>query len=256
MHVMKIALIQADISWEDVNTNLSSAQKIMDRVTDVDLYIFPEMFTTGCTIEPEHVAQPMSGTAVNWLIEQSHRRQAAIVGSMPIVEDGRYFNRMFFVKPDRTLTWYDKRHLFTYGNEHLKYTAGKERHVVEYKGIRFLLQICYDLRFPVWSRNRCDYDAAIYIAAWPEGRISVWDTLTQARAIENQCYVFAVNRIGADQWGRYNGHTTVVDFYGNRLATCEDDVCGVLTYDLTLDKLRKFREKFPVLNDADSFTVS
>ncbi|MCI5560060.1 MAG: nitrilase family protein [Phocaeicola sp.] len=254
---MKIALIQSDIEREDITTNLSTATQTLQNLREkgVELVVFPEMFTTGCTIEPQNVAEGMEGRTVQWFKEQASLCNFAIVGSVPIVENGYYYNRMLFVTPEGNIHTYNKRHLFSYGNEHLSYTAGNERTIVNYKNIRFLLQICYDLRFPVYSRNLGDYDAAIYIAAWPEGRINVWDKLIQARAIENQCYVLAVNRVGKDKWGTYTGHTAIVDFYGNPVGECTESMPGVIIYELTLDKLQRFREKFPVLADADHFSI-
>ena len=190
-----------------------------------------------------------------WMIEQSRTYGIAIAGSLVIIDDGKAYNRLYFVKPDGTYVSYDKRHLFTYGGEDRRYTPGHSRTTVEWGGVTFLLQICYDLRFPCFSRNSSDdahrYDAAIYVANWPQSRRSVWDTLLRARALENQCYVLGVNRIGDDTACHYNGGTAIIDAYGKDVARANDDAPDIITATLDIGKLRSFRKKFPVLNDAD-----
>jgi predicted amidohydrolase len=166
--------------------------------------------------------------------------------------DGCYYNRLYFVKPNGDVTFYDKHHLFTYADEHRGYKRGDERVEVEYRGVRFLLQVCYDLRFPVFCRNRGDYDMMIFVAAWPTSRIHVWDTLLKARALENQCYVAGVNRIGTDPKCEYCGHSVIVSPYGDVMVRCEDDKECSAAAEIDIERLQSFRKKFPVLNDADA----
>ena len=176
---------------------------------------------------------------------------AAIAGSIAVHEDGRYYNRFHFVTPDGNVTTYDKKHLFTFGGEHNRFTAGSERVIVAYKGFRILLEICYDLRFPVWSRNKGDYDMIIYVASWPTPRVEAWKALLTARAIENQCYVAGVNRVGDDPGNNYCGGSRVIDPYGKIIAECEDGREMEVTAEVDMEVLEAFRAKFPVLDDAD-----
>ena len=178
-----------------------------------------------------------------------------MAGSVSIKENGKFYNRFYFVYPDGTYCSYDKRHLFTYGGEHKTFTAGKERVIVTYQGVRILLQICYDLRFPVWSRNRKDYDMVIYVASWPTLRVEVWSALLRARALENQCYVAGVNRVGEDPSCQYSGGTALIDPYGHTLGACKDGEEGEVTADIDMEELERFRQKFPVLDDADAFEL-
>ena len=170
-------------------------------------------------------------------------------------DGGRYYNRLCFVHPDGRVETYDKRHLFTYSGEHRHYTHGTRRVVVNFRGVRILLQVCYDLRFPVWSRNRGDYDVALYVASWPVGRIEAWSALLRARAIENQCYVVGVNRVGRDPVAEYSGASVVIDPYGRTVATCEDHHISAAEAVLDLERLAAFRRKFPVLEDGDAFEL-
>ena len=192
---------------------------------------------------------------MEWMRRTADERGCAIAGSIAVEEKGRYYNRFFFVKPGGQTEWYDKRHLFTYGGEHHTYTPGSQRTVVEWRGMRFLLQVCYDLRFPVWSRNRGDYDVALYVASWPTPRVEAWKALLRARAIENQCYVVAVNRVGEDPSCQYCGGSAVIDPYGKTLAACEDGCACEAEAVIDIDVLEDFRKKFPVLGDADAFRL-
>ena len=192
---------------------------------------------------------------MEWMRRTADERGCAIAGSIAVEEKGRYYNRFFFVKPSGQTEWYDKRHLFTYGGEHHTYTPGSQRTVVEWRGMRFLLQVCYDLRFPVWSRNRGDYDVALYVASWPTPRVEAWKALLRARAIENQCYVVAVNRVGEDPSCQYCGGSAVIDPYGKTLAACEDGCACEAEAVIDIDVLEDFRKKFPVLGDADAFRL-
>ena len=182
-------------------------------------------------------------------------RNCAIAGSVAVQENGKYYNRFYFVHPDGTVQHYDKKHLFTYGGEDKQFTAGTERVVVHYRGVRILLEVCYDLRFPVWSRNLGDYDMILYVASWPTPRVDAWSALLRARAIENQCYVAGVNRMGTDPACEYSGGSAIIDPYGKTMAECPWSCESEATAEIDMEKLAAFREKFPVLDDADSFSL-
>lgn len=254
---MKINLLQTDIVWASLQANHEHAEKMMRSMESADLYILPEMFSTGFATQPEGIAEDMqNGTtpSIEWMKKMACELDAAIAGSVAIrEEDGRYYNRFCFVRPNGECTFYDKHHLFTYGGEHHRYTAGQERVVAEFRGVRFLLQICYDLRFPVFARNKADepYDAIIYVASWPTPRVEAWLALQKARAIENQCYVCAVNRVGTDPSCQYSGGTLMTDPYGKVVAQCPMGEESAIHAELNMKELMAFREKFPVLEDAD-----
>ncbi len=249
---MKISLMQPDIVWADPEANRAKLEEVMWGLDRSDLYVLPEMFSTGFVTEPAGIVES-DGQTLQWMLRMAQELKGAVCGSVAVEEGGQYFNRFYFVKPNGDVASYDKHHLFTYADEHRRYTPGDERVVVEFRGVRFLLQVCYDLRFPVFSRNneKIPYDCAIYVASWPTSRQAVWDTLLHARAIENQCYVAGVNRVGQDESGRYCGGTLLVDPYGNTSAACPLDEDCAITVELDLQHLRDFRRKFPVLKDAD-----
>lgn len=248
---MKVTIFQSDILWGDISANLVRSDETVDGCPGSDLYVFPEMFTTGFCVEPEGVAESVEGETLKWMKSKAVQTGAAIAGSVPVCQDGKFYNRFYFVKPDGSVAQYDKKHLFTYGGEHHHFTAGDKRVIVEWKGVRILLEICYDLRFPMWARNRKDYDMIIYVASWPTPRVEAWKALLTARAIENQCFVAGVNRVGNDPSNRYCGGSRLVDPYGKIMAACEDGVEMAVTADIDMEMLNAFREKFPVLNDAD-----
>ena len=248
---MKISIIQTDIKWADSQANITAADAAVDSAPGSDLYVLPEMFSTGFCTRPEGVAEPYDGRTLAWMKRKAAATGAALAGSVAVCEDGKYYNRFYFVKPDGSVTKYDKKHLFTYGGEHEHFTAGSERVVVEWKGVRILLEICYDLRFPIWSRNRGDYDMIIYVASWPTPRVEAWKSLLTARAIENQCYVAGVNRVGTDPGNEYSGGSRVIDPYGHIMAQCADGKGEVVSAEIDMNMLEAFRGKFPVLDDAD-----
>lgn len=252
---MKITTLQQDILWSSPTENLQRADKAIDEAPISDLYILPEMFSTGFCTEPEGIAE-RDCTSLRWMQQKAKQMGAAIAGSIATEEEGVFYNRFYFVTPEGDYAQYDKHHLFTYGGEHKCYQAGQERVVVEYMGVRILLAICYDLRFPVWSRNRKDYDMAIYVASWPTPRVEAWKALLHARAIENQCYVVGVNRVGKDPYCQYSGHSAIIDPYGKTLAECNEDKECLLTAQIDMEVLKAFREKFPVLEDADDFVLT
>ena len=248
---MKVSILQRNIEWGDVALNIERANEAIDRNTGSDLYVLPEMFSTGFCTQPEQVAEQEGGTALQWMQRKAAQIGAAIAGSVVVKEENRYYNRFYFVTPDGSVTRYDKHHLFTYGGEHHHFTAGNERCVVEYKGVRIMLQICYDLRFPIWARNRGDYDMILYVASWPTPRVAAWSALLVARAIENQCYVAGVNRVGNDPACEYCGGSVIIDPYGVKIAECEISQESEATAEIDMTALEAFRKKFPVLLDAD-----
>lgn len=249
---MKITLIQTDIAWADPKTNVRACEKAITSVPGSELYVLPEMWSTGFATQPEGVAESDDGDSLKWMKDIAARMDAAIAGSIAVKSsaDGSYRNRFYFVKPDGQVSWYDKHHLFTYGGEHLRYTAGDSRVVVEFRGVRFLLLVCYDLRFPVWARSHEDYDAILCVASWPTVRLEAWRALLKARAIENQCYVAGVNRTGDDPSCSYSGGTALIDPYG-RVQECPDYENTTLTSEIDMALLEEFRGKFPVLKDRD-----
>ena len=216
------------------------------------LIVLPEMFSTGFITMPAGEAES-DGASLGWMKAIAKKYGCAVAGSVATEDGGLFYNRFYFVKPDGTFVKYDKRHLFSFAGEDRRFTAGSEKVITEYNGVRFFLQICYDLRFPCFSRNILPnpYDAVIYVASWPSPRIGAWETLLKARAIENQCYAIGVNRVGKDPSCQYNGHSSIVDPYGNASASCAEGVEEIVSADLDLDSLQAFRDKFPVLKDAD-----
>lgn len=248
---MKVIILQRDIEWANPVLNVQRAEEAIDRNAGADLYVLPEMFSTGFCTQPEGIAESSNSDTLKWMQRKAAEIDAAIAGSVAVEQDGKFYNRFYFVKPDRSVTYYDKKHLFTYGGEHLRFTAGEERVVVEWRGVRILLEICYDLRFPIWARNRGDYDMILYVASWPTPRVAAWSALLVARAIENQCYVAGVNRVGTDPACEYCGGSVIIDPYGKTIAACADNTECEAMAEVDMKALEAFREKFPVLKDAD-----
>ena len=257
MQDLKVALVQSDLFWLDPQKNREHFERKITRLKGkADLIVLPEMFTTGFTMEAENHAEPMSGPTVRWMQSLAETTGAVIAGSLIIEENGAYFNRFIWAQPQGALAWYDKRHLFRMAGEHEVYSAGRQLTTVELNGWRICLFVCYDLRFPVWSRNvNLQYDAAIYVANWPQRREHAWRILLQARAAENQAYVIGVNRVGADGLGiRYSGQSMVVDPVGNITIDLADQETEAVTT-LSRAHLEHFREKFPAWKDADRFEI-
>jgi predicted amidohydrolase len=252
---MKILLLQTDIVWKDPQVNLRRADELIASSPAADLIVLPEMFTTGYATDPFGAAEPGGETSLEWMRQTADRTGAAIAGSVAVEEQGRFYNRMFFVKPGGEVTVYDKRHLFSFAGEDRTYTAGTERVVVEWQGWRILLQVCYDLRFPVFARNRGDYDMIINSASWGGSRIDVWDTLTKARAIENLCYFVAVNRVGRDPYDNYPGGTRLFNFKGRIIAEAQENREEAVWAEINREHLDAFRTKFPAMKDADEFQL-
>lgn len=254
---MKIALIQTSLIWENPIENRSHlSQKINGFLEDVDLIVLPEMFSSGFTMNPETVAETMQGETIAWLQHLAKAKNCAITGSLVINENNKYYNRLIFIFPDGEIKTYDKKHLFTLAGEEKIYTAGKDKLIIEYKGFRICPLICYDLRFPVFSRNVEDYDVLIYVANWPKTRVNAWDILLKARAVENMSYVIGVNRIGIDNNNlEYVGHTQAIDFFGNYLLEPQETE-GVFIIELDKNKMLETREKLPFLDDKDGFNLT
>ena len=252
---MTASLLQIDIRWRDELANIQEAERLILSHPGSQLYVLPEMWSTGFVTKPAEENIGDGTTELQWMQQMARQLDAAIAGSVALqAPDGTYRNRFYFVTPTH-VHHYDKHHLFTYGGEHHRYTAGQERVIVEWRGVRFLLQVCYDLRFPIFSRNvpreQGGYDCALYVASWPTPRVQAWRTLLLARAIENQCYVCGVNRIGSDPKCRYSGGTSFIDAYGRRVSEAPDDTPSALTLRLEMAELEAFRKKFPVLMDRD-----
>jgi predicted amidohydrolase len=253
---MKVALIQSPLAWENPLSNRNYFEEKINSIADsVDLIVLPEMFSTGFTMNPAEVFETMEGKTILWLQSLAKAKNSAITGSLVIKENGNFYNRLLFVFPSGDIQFYDKRHLFTLAGEDKTYTPGRKKLIVEYKGFKICLLICYDLRFPVFSRNAEEYDVLLYVANWPKLRINAWDSLLKARAIENMSYTIGVNRVGMDNNKlEYDGHSQIIDFSGNYLIEPQTDE---EIYCITLHKssLLEFREKFGFLNDRDTFTV-
>lgn len=256
MSDLTITIVQTQLHWHDPHANRQMFGKCLDQITDTtDLIILPEMFTTGFTMQPADCAEAMEGPTFQWLRGIADKHDAVVCGSIVIEQEKRFYNRLIWMRPDGTYDHYDKRHLFRMADEHQKYTAGQTLRIFEHNGWRICPLVCYDLRFPVWSRSRNNYELAIFVANWPAPRIGAWDTLLKARAIENVTYVAGVNRIGQDANGKtYVGHSAVLDFLGDALVEAGDQPF-VGSHTLKRDALVRFRDKFPVQLDADDFSI-
>ncbi len=253
---LRLALVQTAMVWQDASANYRHFATLLERVEGVDLVILPEMFSTGFSMDAVQLAEAEDGPGRHWMQEQARRLNAVLVGSLIIrTGDGSYRNRLYWVRPDGSFSHYDKRHLFRMAGEHKHYTAGERRVLLELKGWQVRPLVCYDLRFPVWSRDSYDTDLLLYIACWPKARRNAWNRLLPARAIENLCYVAAVNRTGADGNGYpHAGDSQVLDFQGDcLLAAGEED--GVFYQTLTGEALARYRQRFPAYQDADVFEL-
>lgn len=247
----RIAIVQRDIVWQDIDANLASVELMLQSI-EADVVVLSEMFQTGFVTMPEGVAD--DGRTLSWMRRVAAEHNFAIAGSVVVKEGENYYNRMYFVKPTGEVECYDKHHLFSVGGESEHFTAGGRRVVVVWRGVRYLLEICYDLRFPVWSRNRGDYDVIIYSALWPKPRREVWRTLLRARAMENQAWVVGVNRIGAEPGLEYSGDSVVIDHLGRTMVDALDREC-VEVVELDTQEITRFRERFNVSRDADRFEI-
>jgi len=257
MKNLSISLVQTGLIWQQANANCQHISKLLDdEAASTDLIVLPEMFNSGFTLDATKVAETMQGETVIWMKQLAAKHNAAVTGSLVILENGHNYNRMVIAFPDGNLQWYDKRHLFRMANEHQRYSAGNKRVIVQWRDWRIALYVCYDLRFPVWCRNQQDTDLMLFIASWPAARAYPWQTLLRARAMENLCYVCGVNRIGTDANDiAYSGDSAVIDMAGNNLCQLADSD-SVHSLTLSADKLSEYRKKFPAQLDADSFSVS
>ncbi|MCP1312766.1 MULTISPECIES: amidohydrolase [unclassified Halomonas] len=265
MAELKTSLIQCDLRWEDPRANHAHLETLLGELDgrDTDVIVLPEMFATGFTMNSREMAQPMAQSeSVAWLLEQAKARGCVMTGSVAIVDGGEYYNRLIWATPEGEVIHYDKRHLFRMAGEHERYGMGRERRIVELKGFRILLSVCYDLRFPVWMRQQpaegehFEYDAILCVANWPAARRKPWRTLLQARAVENLAYVVGVNRVGEDAKGLgYSGDSLLVDFKGEPLIDHPANEAFIATGVLDKAELDAFREKFPAWQDADRFTL-
>lgn len=253
---MKIALIQTSLSWENPSENRTSLYEMITSISQyVDLIVLPEMFTSGFTMHPEKVAETMQGETVLWLQEMARSKNCAITGSLVIQENRNYYNRLLFVFPSGEIQHYDKRHLFTLAGEDKVYTSGFDKMIVNYKGFKICPLICYDLRFPVFSRNVENYDVLLYVANWPKIRTNAWDVLLKARAVENMSYVIGVNRTGTDDnQHEYTGHSQAVDFLGNYILEPQENE-GVFIVELDKEAMLETRSKLAFLDDKDNFKM-
>lgn len=255
MDNLKIALIQFDIQWEDTSANLNFLTREFEYMKqDVDLVVLPEMFHCGFSMTPTNCAQKNGGVVLPWMQKMSAEYNFALIGSVVVAEGDHFYNRLYYVNGDE-VKWYNKRHLFTMGGEDEFYTRGDERIIIELKGWKLCPLICYDLRFPVWSRNTKEaYDVLMYVANWPAPRRDVWNCLLKARALENQCYVVGVNRIGTDVSNCYKGDTQLIDAKGCVMINLNEKA-DIAYVDLEKEALEEFRNKFPVLLDGDEYLV-
>jgi len=266
MNNLTINLIQTELKWESVKENQEHFSDLISQIDKTDLIILPEMFTTGFSMNSAELAETVNGKSTLWMKEQAAKKNAVVCGSIIIEEKDTYYNRLIWMRPDGTFESYDKRHLFRMANENNHFSSGASKLIVELKGWRICPLVCYDLRFPVWSRNKAktdrktyanwDYDILLYIANWPEARIKAWEKLIYARAIENQCFVAAVNRIGKDGKDiNYSGNSMLVDAKGELIWKAKDNYEEVKTLEISKIELEAFREKFPVGMDGDSFKI-
>lgn len=255
MKNLRISLVQTDLYWENPVANLAMLEeKISGMNGQTDLIVLPEMFNTGFSTD---LTEPMNFTTHKWMKQMAAQTNATIAGSAGISENSRNVNRLMWVGPSGSFEYYDKRHLFGYGGENQTFSPGNKKIITDIHGFKICPLICYDLRFPVWSRNiNNQFDVLIYIASWPDARIEAWKTLLRARAIENQCYVVGVNRIGKDGKGlNYNGQSALIDFQGKTLHAFDDQE-GIATIEIEKVPLNEFRNRFPFYEDADAFKIT
>lgn len=256
---MRLSIIQTDIVWENKQENLRRLRKKLQALCGTtEVVVLPEMFSTGFSMNSKALAEPANGETITSLKQWAAEFGLAIAGSYIASDKGQYYNRAFFMTPEGEEHYYDKHHLFRMGQEGNHFSAGRDRLTFSYRGWNICLLVCYDLRFPVWSRNvNNEYDLLIYVASWPASRRRAWDVLLRARAIENVCYVCGVNRVGTDGHGlMYDGGSALYSFKGDLLASIPDGQENIATTPIELSPLRSFREKFPVWKDSDSFTLS
>ncbi len=254
---MKATIIQSTLEWENKSANLEHITSLIETAAPGSgIVVLPEMFTTGFSMNPALLAETMDGTTVRWMKETASRGGFALCGSIIVQEEDKFYNRLIFVTPEGHMATYDKRHLHSMGGEHTVYSRGNKRVVYGYREFSFNMQVCYDLRFPVWSRNRGDTDVIIYSANWPSVRSNVWKALLVARAIENQCYVIGVNRVGGSPDGTgYTGDSAIIGPRGEMLASLAQGAEGTASAVLSAETLEKYRSDMPIWRDADPFEL-
>ena len=254
---LKVALVQSELIWENPEQNrLNFTEKIKTINEKIDLIVLPEMFTSGFTMTPEHVAETMNGPSIAWMKALAEETNAAICGSLVIEEDHKYYNRFVFVRPENDISIYDKRHTFNLAGEGEVYEAGTSKIIINYKGWKICPMVCYDLRFPVWARNVEGYDLLMYVANWPKPRTNAWDALLKARAIENMSYCLGVNRIGTDaNHHEYSGHSAVYDVLGESLSHIESNKAEIEVLTLAKAHIKSIRDKLRFLEDRDVFNL-
>jgi predicted amidohydrolase len=253
---LKISIVQSNLVWENIDKNLELFSNKLSKLEKTDLIILPEMFNTGFSMNSKNLAEKEKGKSLNWLINLAKDKNSAVIASLIIEKENNFYNRLYFVFPDGKYQYYNKRHLFRMANENEFYTAGNESIIVNYKGFRIKPLVCYDLRFPVWSRNKNDYDLLLYIANWPERRNEPWKILLKARAIENQVFVVGVNRIGTDGNNVFfSGGSAVINYKGEIISKTKAHKEYIETVEIYLDELNDFKEKFPAYIDADKFEI-
>ncbi len=257
MQHLKIVLLQVDLVWHNAELNRNQFSKKINSIKEqVDIIVLPEMFTTGFSMQPQKVFESMQGETIKWMQKIALENNTAIAGSIIILEDNKYYNRFIFVHPSGEINKYDKRHLFVLIGEDKVYTSGKEKLIVTYKGWRICPLICYDLRFPIWSRNVEDYDVLLYVANWPKPRIAAWDALLKARSIENLCYTIGVNRVGIDGNNlEYSGHSVAYDSLGKKLTHIKTNLEDKAVITLSKKHINEVRNKLNFLNDKDAFEI-
>jgi len=256
-NTLTISLVQTDTVWQDISRNLERLSQKLDGISnDTDVVILPELFSTGFTMEADKVAEPMNGKAVLWMQQQASKKHCLVIGSLLIGESGNFYNRLIVAFPSGELKYYDKRHLFSFADEDKVFKSGNDRLIFEYKGFRICPLICYDLRFPVWSRNTDNIDLLLYVANWPDARMLAWDTLLKARAIENLCYVAGLNRVGVDNNELvYTGHSALFDAMGANLLTLDPGKERIKSFSIDKGHLEQVRDKFRFLEDKDKFKI-
>ena len=253
---LNISLIQTSLFWENVEKNLSHFEKLVSKISETDIILLPEMFNTAFCPKSNHLVETMEGETVSWMKEIAKNKNSAIAGTLMVKEGARVFNRLVWISKNGAIHTYDKHHLFSLIKEERYISKGTGRLIVEEDGWRICPLICYDLRFPVFSRNDVDYDVLIYLANWPVKRIEAWDTLLKARSIENQCYTIGVNRVGKDGNGiPFNGHSKVFDAFGKKLLSATKNIEEVLQIEISLDDLKLKRRQMNFLQDRDDFTL-
>lgn len=256
MDNLKVTLVQAILHWEDKESNFKNFESLISSIVDTDLIVLPEMFTTGFSMQPQNHFEKSQGEGLQWMQRMASQTNAAICGSIIVESEGLFYNRFYFVYPDGDYKHYDKKHLFSFAGEEKVYTAGNAHLEVSYKGWKINPFVCYDLRFPVWCRNKNESHIMLFVANWPERRSEAWKSLLKARAIENMCYVVGVNRVGNDNNDiAHCGNSSIYDELGQLISDIPENEVSVKTFELSKTKVEKSRERFGFLNDKDSFEM-